>query len=133
MRFSNTREVLKALEKAADAIQNAQYNLQGGFISATANRAYYACYYCMTALLYTRNIYAKTHQGTRTKFSEHFIKTEIFAKETSDTIAMLFDYRQQADYDLDTDITSEEASNIITKATGFYNLCHEYLHDFLLE
>jgi uncharacterized protein (UPF0332 family) len=76
----------------------------------------------MTALLYTRNIYAKTHQGMRAKFSEHFIKTGIFAKETSDTIAMLFDYRQQADYDLDTDITSEEASNIITKATGFYNL-----------
>lgn len=42
MMCPNTREVLKVLEKAADAIQNAQYNLQGGFISATANRAYYA-------------------------------------------------------------------------------------------
>lgn len=132
MMFPHNSEVTKALEKAADAIQNARYNLQGGFILATANRAYYACYYCMTAVLYTKNIYAKTHQGIRAKFSEHFIKTGIFAKETSDTIAMLFDYRQQADYDLDADITSEEASNIITKATDFYNLCHKYLHHHIM-
>ena len=33
---SNSTEARKAIAKAADAIENARYNLKGGFISATA-------------------------------------------------------------------------------------------------
>lgn len=88
-------ESLKAIEKARDAIANAKYNLQGNFYEAATNRAYYACYYCLVALLYTQKIYSKTHQGTKAKFSEHFIKTGIFPIETSDSISLLFDYRQE--------------------------------------
>jgi uncharacterized protein (UPF0332 family) len=47
------KESLKALEKAADAIENARYNLKGDFYGVTANRTYYACYYCLIALLYS--------------------------------------------------------------------------------
>jgi uncharacterized protein (UPF0332 family) len=119
-------ESFKALEKAGDAIENARYNLKGEFFAATANRAHYACYYCMTALLYTQNIYSKTHQGTRAKFSELFIKTSIFPIEISDSIALLFDYRQEADYDLDEDITYEEAENLINKASEIYQLINSY-------
>ncbi len=36
------KESLKALEKAADAIDNARYNLKGEFYGVTANRTYYA-------------------------------------------------------------------------------------------
>lgn len=123
-------EALKALEKAADAIRNAEYNLKGGFVLATANRAYYACYYCMTALLYSQDAYAKTHQGVRAKFSELFIKTAVFPLETSDAIAILFDYRQEADYDLDANITPEEAENLIKKAEAFYQLTQSYFQKF---
>lgn len=130
MKPAQQEEAFKALEKAADAIKNAEYNLKGAFILATANRAYYAYFYCMTALLYTRNVYAKTHQGLPSKFAEEFIKTGIFSKETSDIIAMLFDYRQEADYDLDAEITSDEANNIILKAINFYHLCRDYLNNF---
>ncbi len=116
----------KALAKAADAIENARYNWAGDFFSATANRAYYACYYCIIALLSTQNIYPKTHQGARAKFSELFIKTSIFPIETSDAVAMLFDYRQEADYDLDEDISKKEAENLINKANEIYQLSMEY-------
>lgn len=113
-------ESLKALEKAEDAIGNAEYNLKGGFISATANRTYYACYYCMVALLYTKNVHAKTHQGVHGKFSELFVKTAIFPVETSNDISVIFDFRQEADYDLDTDITPEEASDLIKRARSLH-------------
>ncbi|MDB5210379.1 MAG: hypothetical protein JWQ30_1206 [Sediminibacterium sp.] len=112
-------EAIKALAKAKDALHNAEYDLKGGFILATANRSYYACYYCMTALLYTKDVYAKTHQGTRAKFSELFIKTGIFPLAVSDSLALLFDSRQEADYDLDVDIKVEEAKNLIEKAKDF--------------
>jgi len=41
-------EVIKALEKAEDAIEQAEYNLQSDFSLVTANRAYYAVYYLIT-------------------------------------------------------------------------------------
>ena len=124
-------ESLKALEKAEDAIENAEYNLKGGFISATANRTYYGCYYCMIALLYTKDVHAKTHQGAHAKFSELFVKTGIFPIETSSDISVIFDFRQEADYDLDTDITHEEASDLIRRARSFYHLAKAYYQEFI--
>ncbi|HLA59335.1 MAG TPA: HEPN domain-containing protein [Puia sp.] len=126
MSASEFAESLKALDKSAEAIENAKYNLKGGFITATTNRAYYACYYAMISLLYTQNVYAKTHQGARAKFSELFIKTSIFPIEMSDSIALLFDSRQEADYDLDENITKEEAASLITKAEDIYQLINAY-------
>jgi uncharacterized protein (UPF0332 family) len=125
------KESLKALEKAADAIENARYNLKGDFYGVTANRTYYACYYCLIALLYTQKVYSKTHQGAKAKFSELFIKTGIFSVEISDSISLLFDYRQEADYDLDAEITKEEAELLISKASEIYSLCNSYLQKFL--
>ena len=124
-------ESSKALEKAADAIENAKYNLKGEFYGATANRAYYSCYYCLIALLYTQNIYAKTHQGAKSKFSELFIKTGVFPIEVSDSISLLFDYRQEADYDLDAEITKEEAGIVIIKATEIFALCSDYFQKLI--
>ncbi len=93
---------------------------------ATANRAYYACYYCMVSLLYTKEVYPKTHQGIRAKFSELFIKPGIFPLTLSDSLTLLFDSRQEADYDLDADITLEEALNLVNKAKEFTKLTEKY-------
>ncbi len=124
-------ESFKALEKAGEAIENAEYNLKGGFVSATANRAYYGCYYCMIALLYTKNVQAKTHQGAHAKFSELFIKTGLFPVEIASDISVIFDFRQEADYDLDTDITHEEARDLVRRANSFYLLTKAYLQEFV--
>ena len=57
---------------------------------------------------------------------ELFIKTDIFPIEVSDSISMLFDYRQEADYDLDEDISQEEAKKLIDTATEIYHLANNY-------
>jgi uncharacterized protein (UPF0332 family) len=101
------------------------------FFGVTANRTYYACYYCLIALLYTQKVYSKTHQGTKAKFSELFIKTGIFPVTVSDAISLLFDYRQEADYDLDAEITQGEADSLISKASEIYILCHDYFQKLL--
>lgn len=120
-------EALKALQKAEHALQNAGYDLAGNFFLATANRSYYTCYYCMTAMLYTQNTYAKTHQGIRSTFSELFIKTGLLPIDAADTITLLFDYRQEADYDLDADINVEEATKLVERAAEFLQLAKAYV------
>lgn len=85
MNSSTHPDALKALEKAIEALESAVYDLQGGFILTAVNRAYYTCYYCMAGLLLTENVYAKTHQGVKAKFSELFIKT-VYFRNTHQTL-----------------------------------------------
>lgn len=119
-------ESYKAIQKAEEAIEVAKYDLEGGFTLAATNRCYYACYYCMVALLIAKNAYAKTHQGTRAKFSELFIMTNIFPEHISQYVKNAFELRQEADYDFDADISVDEVRNILKQTTKFYNITKEY-------
>ncbi|MBD0288102.1 MAG: HEPN domain-containing protein [Flavisolibacter sp.] len=116
MKSPHHNEALKALNKAKDSLESAAYNVEGGFELAAVNRAYYTCYYCMTALLYLVNAYAKTHQGTHAKFSELYIRTGTFPATTSEIISLLFEQRQAADYNLNADFTADEAEALVEKA-----------------
>lgn len=46
---------------------------------------------------------------------------------------MLFDYRQEADYDLDEDISYEEAETLISKATEIYHLTKNYFQKIIAD
>lgn len=113
-------ESFKIMAKAEEAIEAAEYNLYGGYALAATNRAYYACYYCMAALLLTQNVYAKTHQGVRGKFSELFIKTAIFPDFLATYIKTAFDLRQEADYDFEADISMDVASDVVANSKELY-------------
>ncbi len=60
--MSRLYESQQALERAAETLQESEYNLEGGFPIASANRAYYAVFYCLTALLHTEDVYTKRHR-----------------------------------------------------------------------
>lgn len=119
-------DTVKALEKAEDSLENARYNLDGRFYETVANRAYYSRFYSLCALLYTKGVYAKTPQGTHSKFSELFIKTNLFPTKISESISILFNSRQKADYDIETDLTREDAEILIDKADQIYHYCQTY-------
>ena len=123
----NLSEPFKALERAEDALHNSVHSLHGGFTLGTVNRAYYTMFHCMCALLATQDIHAKTHQGTRAKFGEMFIKSSIFPHITANYVRDAFNLRQEADYDLDANITEDEAQILVDNAREFYNLTKKYL------
>ena len=120
-------ESFKAIDKALEAIEAADHDIKANFTVAAANRVYYACYYCTTALLLTQNVYAKTHQGTQAKLSELFIKTGIFSADIAGHIKNAFDLRQEADYDFDADIFKEIALAPITDPKKLHGLSLTYL------
>jgi uncharacterized protein (UPF0332 family) len=53
------------------------------FWNSCVNRLYYSCFYAITALLVFENVETKTHNGVKTKFFQHFIKTGIIKMEYS--------------------------------------------------
>jgi uncharacterized protein (UPF0332 family) len=121
------QESFKAIARALETIEAAEYDMRGNFTLAAINRIYYACYYCMSALLLTKNIYAKTHQGTRAKFSEIFIKTGLFPGNIAEHIKNAFDLRQEADYDFDANVPDDIANLMITKTRELHQLSISYL------
>jgi uncharacterized protein (UPF0332 family) len=124
----NLEESFKFLDKADDALNNAVHSIHGGFIMGTVNRAYYTMFYCMNAMLILNDVHAKTHQGTRSKFNELYIKTNIFEIKYSYYVSKAFDLRQDADYDLDAHISEEEAQVLVDNATEFYKFTKQYVN-----
>ncbi|MFD2570269.1 HEPN domain-containing protein [Spirosoma soli] len=128
--MSKGYEAQLALERAEDTLNESAHDLNGGFTIAAANRAYYAIFYCLTALLYTEGVQTKRHSGVQGKFYELFIRTGRFPHETINWIQAAFQLRQSGDYDLETDISVEEAHQSLDYARQFYRLTKEYLDEY---
>jgi uncharacterized protein (UPF0332 family) len=119
-------EVSHFLEHAEDALDDASYLHQDGRILALANRAYYAIFYCVCALLASEGIHTKKHQAARAKFSELFVKNGRFDVQASKIVGNNFAARQAADYDMDAFISDAEAQLLLDDAKTFYDLTLTY-------
>ena len=121
-------QVAGFLERAADALDDANFLHQHGRVLALANRAYYAIFYCVCALLATENVYTKRHQAARAKFSELFVKTGRFTVESSRIVGNSFAARQSADYDMESYLSEGEAQLLLDDARTFHNLTIDYFN-----
>jgi uncharacterized protein (UPF0332 family) len=124
-------EAQKALEKAEDCLDDSAFNLSGGRTIVTVNRAYYAVYYCICCLLYTKNVSTKTHKGAQQKFGELFVKTGIFTSISAKWVSDAFELRQFGDYDLEATISEIEARQVLDQAQQFYEITQIYFDALL--
>ena len=69
------------LFRAKDTFDDARILADKQKWNSTINRLYYASYYAVTALLLDSDISSTTHNGTKSKFSEHFIKSNLISKD----------------------------------------------------
>ena len=69
------------LERAKDTLDDALILSEKNKWNSTINRLYYAAYYAVMALLLQSDLMPSTHNGTKSNFTLHFIKTGIIAKE----------------------------------------------------
>lgn len=63
--------------------------------NSAMNRLYYAGYYAVMALLLSAEIKPATHNGAKSNFTEHFIKTSLIPKEYGKMYSQLFTWRQK--------------------------------------
>ncbi len=84
--------------RAKETLEDAKLLADKGSWNSSINRLYYAMYYALTALLLKEGYQSTTHNGVKTQFSEHFIKTGKFSLDTGKTYAQLFTWRQKGDY-----------------------------------
>lgn len=99
--MSGTKEDLinYRITRAKDTLDDAQILADKGKWNSAINRLYYAAYYAVIALLLSVDLKPTTHNGAKSNFSEHFVKTGKINKELGKIFSQLFTWRQKGDYD----------------------------------
>ena len=108
-RFHRAEE---SLDEALILAENDRWN-------AVVNRLYYSCFYAVIALLLKNGIQTQTHDGARTQFGNHFIRTGKIDKNYGKLYSKLFDYRQKGDYGDLFDYDKKTVSPLIERAREF--------------
>ena len=107
------------MEQAAEAMNAAQLLLKYGNYRTVVNRAYYAMFYAILALLVPTKQQTSKHAWVMTLFDRDFVKMGIFGKEFSEWLHDAFDLRQYADYRELVIVSAEEAQTILEHAQAF--------------
>lgn len=113
------RNIELAILKSEDFLETGKDDLKSDHILAAVNRCYYAYFWLARTLLFKKDIFVKTHNGVKSKFSELYIKTDIIPEIYGKRLAKLMDYRQEADYDLESGFTEEEVQEMINWTEEF--------------
>ena len=87
------------IERAHEAVHEADILAREQCYNAAVNRLHYACFYATAALLLNNNITATTHAGVKTMLGLHFVSKGVLDKEHARTFQTLFDSRHSSDYE----------------------------------
>lgn len=87
------------INRAKTTLKESQLLLENNFASAALNRLYYACFYAASALLFSKDIYVKTHSGVKQMLGLHFISTGLISEDMGKIYSELFRNRLGVDYD----------------------------------
>ena len=107
------------LQRAHETMEEIPYLQAQGYYNTAVNRMYYACYYATVALLHKHGIPTGTHAGVKTMLGLHFVSKGLVTKESGRTFSLLFNSRQQGDYDDFFYATSEQINELYPKAKCF--------------
>lgn len=98
--INNKKDLIEyRLNRAKDTLDDARILAEKSKWNSTINRLYYSAYYAVTALLLKLDLSTTTHNGVKSNFSEHFIKTGLISKDLGKIYSQLFTWRQKGDYD----------------------------------
>ncbi len=107
------------LEQAQESLEAAQILFDSEKYRPSVNRAYYAMFYSVLALLALEGKGSSKHSGIISQFDRLYIKNGVFEKETSKWLHEAFDLRQRSDYQEMFLITPERARRVLENAATF--------------
>jgi uncharacterized protein (UPF0332 family) len=107
------------LEQADESLDSARVLLEKRLDRPAVNRAYYAMFYAVLALLATRKQETSKHSGAISLFDKEFVKSGAFTKDFSRWLHEAFDLRQRADYAIEFQVTRKEAEMTLEHAVSF--------------
>jgi uncharacterized protein (UPF0332 family) len=87
------------MERALEAMREAELLFGQGHLLGSLNRLYYACFYAVSALLLAKGYSSSKHSGVRSLFHRKLVREGLVSRESAKTYDKLFTRRQRADYE----------------------------------
>ena len=121
---------LYRLKEAEESLDEAEFLFKGEKSPRSViNRAYYAMFYAVLALLIFETYSSSKHSGVLSYFNRRFIKGGLLSEEHGRAINKAFDLRQRADYREQVMLTHEQVAPFIDSARKFIDSVSVYLKD----
>ncbi len=118
------------LEQAQTALNDAKFLLEGNRSpQSIVNRAYYAMFYAVLALLQKIGKVPSKHTGVISLFDTEFVLKGILNKELSKSFHKAFELRQVSDYKTFKPISKEKAEETLNNAVCFVEAVTKYLSE----
>jgi hypothetical protein len=115
-------------QQAEESLDEARFLLAGGKSARSViNRAYYAMFYAVLALLVYEEFSSSKHSGVLSYFNQHFIKAGIFDKSIGFSLAKGFELRQRLDYREQVKLQDDDAKQVVSQAERFVDVVKSYL------
>ena len=121
MKDAKEQSIQLKLEKAKSLLEEIDVLMQHQFYSTAINRIYYACFHATKAILISKDIIPKTHNGVVAMLHKHFVNEGEFDIEQASFFSRLMQERIDDDYS-DYVIVSEETVN------EFFALAKQYVN-----
>jgi uncharacterized protein (UPF0332 family) len=115
------------LDQAAEAMAAAELNLANGLQRSAVNRAYYAMFYAVLALLAVRQTETSRHSGAIAQFDQVYVKPALLRKDYSRWLHEAFLRRQSVDYGAEVDLSRDELDSLLAHAREFLSGVRQYL------
>ena len=115
------------LERAKESLCVSRELEENGHYRDANNRAYYAVFHALRAVLALDGFDSKKHSGIIAEFRRLYIKTGIFSEEISNIIGEAFIIRNASDYDDMFIATKEDTLIQINNAEKLLNTIEQWL------
>ena len=115
------------LQQAHETLREATILLNESALRGAVNRAYYAMFYALLALLATKQLGTSKHSGALALFDREFVKTGVFPRELSRALRLAFNLRQTHDYGEMLEVDQQTAETTLTEARVFVEAIETYL------
>lgn len=122
-------EIKGLIARAKRYLKSARLLIKDSDYESAVSRVYYAMFYCVEALLLTKELSFSSHKAVISEFGRHFVKTGVFPKEMSKSLTRAFEKRQFSDYEHTFVITREDAEEILKDGKTFVASVVSYLKD----
>jgi hypothetical protein len=115
------------MDQAHETLHEAEILFDASALRGVINRAYYAMFYALQALLATRQIGTSKHSGALRLFDREFVKPNLLPKELSRSLRLAFNRRQTHDYGEMVDVDRQTAEDALAEARTFVLNIEAYL------
>jgi len=113
----NKKENLREeVQRASESMKAAELLFENGFIKDAVAKLYYSLLYMVRAMLLTKGLEPRSHEGALRLFGLHFVKRGVFEAKDSHVFSKLMKYREEADYNPSYLFTPEDFTELKQEA-----------------